>query len=111
LNDVRPDQQKIELWQGRVRPEAFTPEALPWHRHLINNAANPLHLEQCLLPEGGVLRYKVAWIGGANVLYDRSKLVSVGGFSWWHRLSREHAGEEGRDRRRGGEAPPADRRR
>src|SRR6266699_1149474 len=41
-----------------------------------------------------VVRYKVAWIGGANVLYDRAKLLSVGGFSWWHRLPPEHAGEE-----------------
>jgi len=40
------------------------------------------------------VRYKVAWIGGANVLYDRAKLLDVGGFSWWPRLPREHAGEE-----------------
>jgi hypothetical protein len=41
-----------------------------------------------------VVRYKVAWVGGANVLYDRAKLLDVGGFSWWHRLPPEHAGEE-----------------
>jgi hypothetical protein len=33
-------------------------------------------------------------VGGANVLYDREKLLNVGGFSWWERLPREHAGEE-----------------
>jgi NAD(P)-dependent dehydrogenase (short-subunit alcohol dehydrogenase family) len=60
----------------------------------VNNAANPLHLEQLLADAGQVVRYKVAWIGGANVLYDRAKLQSIGGFSWWHRLPPEHAGEE-----------------
>ena len=94
LSDVRPDQQRIELWEGPVQPEPFTPENLPWDRHLVNNAANPLHLEQHLWREGPPLRYKVAWIGGANVLYDRQKLLNVGGFSFWRRLPVEHAGEE-----------------
>jgi hypothetical protein len=61
---------------------------------MINNAANPLHLEQRLVRDDGVVRYKVAWVGGANVLYDRAKLLDVGGFSWWNRLPPEHAGEE-----------------
>lgn len=94
LPDVRPHQQNIELWHGPVRPEPFTPEHLPWERHMVNNAANPLHLEQKLCQNGEVVRYKVAWVGGANVLYDRAKLVSVGGFSFWPRLPVEHAGEE-----------------
>jgi len=85
LHDVRPHQQGIELWDGPVRPEPFAPDnlALVWDRHLVNNAANPLHLEQRLVtdpfaPQEAV-RYKVAWVGGANVLYDRAKLLSVGG--------------------------------
>lgn len=95
LGDVRPEQQQhIDLWQGHVTPEPFTPETIPWERHEVNNAANPLHLEMQLAPDGRVLRYKVAWIGGANVLFDREKLLSVGGFSWWRRLPRQHAGEE-----------------
>lgn len=94
LQDVRPHQQHIELWEGPVRPEPFAPDALPWDRHVINNAANPLHLEQMLAPDGQVVRYKVAWVGGANVLYDREKLASVGAFSFWDRLPPEHAGEE-----------------
>ncbi|MFN8499516.1 MAG: glycosyltransferase family A protein [Anaerolineae bacterium] len=94
LHDVRPHQQTIELWDGPVRPEPFTPEDLPWQRHVVNNAANPLHLEQQLAPDGGSLRYKIAWVGGANVLFDREKLLSVGGFSWWRRLPPQHAGEE-----------------
>ncbi len=94
LPDVRPHQQHIEVWQGPVRPEAFATDTIPWERHLVNNAANPLHLELSLVNDGRPVRYKVAWVGGANVLYDREKLLSVGGFSWWHRLPPEHAGEE-----------------
>ena len=94
LDDVRPQQMHIEPWEGPVQPEPFTPQTLPWDRHLINNAANPLHLEQRLAQDGRTLRYKVCWVGGANVLYDRQKLLNVGGFSWWRRLPPEHAGEE-----------------
>jgi len=94
LHDVRPEQQHIEVWEGPVEPEPFTIETLPWERHLINNAANPLHLEQKMVNGNEVVRYKVAWVGGANVLFDREKLGNVGAFSWWRRLPPEHAGEE-----------------
>jgi glycosyltransferase involved in cell wall biosynthesis len=94
LDDVRPHQQAIELWEGPVCPEPFTPDTLPLERHLVNNAANPLHLEQRLGAREHPVRYKVAWVGGANCLYDREKLLSVGGFSWWERLPASHAGEE-----------------
>jgi glycosyltransferase involved in cell wall biosynthesis len=96
LDDERPHQQNIELWHGPVVPEPVGPDTLPliWDRHMVNNAANALHLERRLVRGGQVVRYKVAWIGGANVLFDREKLLSVGGFSWWDRLPPEHAGEE-----------------
>lgn len=94
LRDVRPQEQDIELWDGPVTPEPFAPGQLPWNRHRVNNAANPLHLEQKLAPTGETVRYKVCWVGGANVLFDRQKLRHVGGFSWWDRLPPEHAGEE-----------------
>lgn len=94
LSDVRPHQQHIELWTGPVRPEPFLPDALPWERHKVNNAANPLHLEQKLVHNNDIVRYKVVWVGGANSLYDRAKLLDVGGFSWWNRLPPAHAGEE-----------------
>ena len=60
----------------------------------MNNAANPLHLERSLVSDRQPILYKVSWVGGANVLYDREKLLRVGGFSWWERLPAEHAGEE-----------------
>ncbi|MDQ2713385.1 MAG: glycosyltransferase family 2 protein [Chloroflexota bacterium] len=94
LNDVRPQQHIIEVWQGPVHPEPFETDTLPWDRHKVNNAANPLHLEQRLVKDEQIVRYKVAWVGGANVLYDRARLLDVGGFSWWQRLPPEHAGEE-----------------
>ena len=94
LEDIRTHQQHIELWTGPVQPESFEPNSIPWDRHMVNNAANPLHLEQQLVKGGRVVRYKVAWVGGANILYDRAKLLDVGGFSWWHRLPPVHAGEE-----------------
>ena len=94
LSDVRPEQQRIELWSGHVEPEPFAPDTVPWDRHLVNNAANPLHLERRLCRDSRPVRYKVAWVGGANALYDRQKLLNVGGFSFWRRLPAEHAGEE-----------------
>ena len=94
LDDVRPHQQQIETWTGPVVPEPFERDTIPWERHRVNNAANPLHLEQRLAAKGQVVRYKIAWVGGANILYDRGKLLDVGGFSWWQRLPPEHAGEE-----------------
>ncbi len=93
LKDVRPDEQQIELWDGPVCAEPFAPESILQERHRVNNAANPLHLEQRLVRHGETVRYKIAWIGGASVLYDRAELVSEGGFSWWNRLPPEHAGE------------------
>jgi GT2 family glycosyltransferase len=94
LDDERPHEQGIELWDGPVRPERFDSASIPWHRISVNNAANPLHLEQRLAPDGQVIRYKVAWVGGANVLFDREKLLEVGGFTWWDQLPPSHAGEE-----------------
>jgi hypothetical protein len=80
---------------GRNRSaQSRSPQTLSRGNGIVNNAANPLHLEQQYCRAGQIVRYKVAWVGGVNVLYDRAKLLSVGGFSWWERLPPEHAGEE-----------------
>ena len=94
LGDRRPWQEEIEIWEGRVQPESFTWDDIPWDRHKVNNAANPLHLSERLVRGHESVLYKVAWVGGANVMFDRQKLLDVGGFSWWDQLPPEHAGEE-----------------
>lgn len=91
-DDVRPSQQRIEYWDGPVRPEAVRPGSNEWERWQLHRAANQFHVSLGLQP-GEVRRYKVAWTG-ACVLYDREKLLAVGGFSFWPRLPRYHSGEE-----------------
>jgi hypothetical protein len=94
LHDVRPHQQHIEVWDGPVTPEPFTRQTIPLERVPLHSAANALHVERALVSDGEVVRYRVAWVGGANVLFDRAKLLSVGGFSFWRELPADHAGEE-----------------
>ena len=93
-DDVRPQEQHLEAWDGRVRPEVVVPGSPQWQRYRLHNAANPLHVQQSLrLTDGDRLAYKVAWIGGC-VLYDRRKLLAAGGFDFGVQLPVEHAGED-----------------
>ena len=90
--DIRPAQQKIEYWNGPVEPEIVEPGSKAWERWQLHRAANLYHVSQALPP--GITRlYKVAWVASC-VLYDRHKLLEVGGFSFWSRLPRYHSGEE-----------------
>ncbi len=91
-DDVRPDQQAIEYWEGPVQPEIVEPDTPEWDRWQLHRAANLYHVSRSL-PPGEIRRYKVAWIA-ACILYDRQKLLSIGGFSFWQRLPRYHSGEE-----------------
>ena len=91
-DDVRPDQQRIERWDGAVQPETVEPESRQWERLHLHRAANVYHAAQRLAPGERIL-YKVAWVASC-VLYDRRKLLDVGGFSFWTRLPRFHSGEE-----------------
>ncbi len=91
-DDVRPQQQKIEYWDGPVEPEAIEPGSAEWERNQLHRAANLYHVSQ-KLPPGESRRYKVAWVASC-ILYDREKLLEVGGFSFWNRLPRYHSGEE-----------------
>jgi GT2 family glycosyltransferase len=94
LDDVRPDQQIFEPWEGPVRPEVVEKDGPGWERWHLHRAANLYHVAQRLaLPPGEFLRYKVAWIS-ACVLYSREKLLEVGGFSFWTRLPRYHKAED-----------------
>ena len=92
-DDVRPQQQQVEFWNGPVTAETVEPDSPTWERRRhLHRAANLYHatlrhaLSQTRL-------YKVAWVASC-ILYDRSKLLDVGGFSFWPRLPRYHSGEE-----------------
>jgi GT2 family glycosyltransferase len=93
-SDVRPEEQGVEFWRGRVEPETVLPGSAAWQRHRLHNAANLLHLQRRLgLTSRDSWLYKVAWVGGC-VLYDRRKLVECGGFRFWPHLAADHAGED-----------------
>jgi hypothetical protein len=91
-DDVRPHQQNVEFWDGPVRPEVVNPGSPEWERAKLHSAANLYHVSQRLAP-GEFRLYKVAWVA-ACILYDRAKLLEVGGFSFWPRLPLYHSGEE-----------------
>lgn len=91
-DDVRPHQQAVEFWEDGVCSEAVEPGSPEWERWHLHRAANLLHATQRLSPRATRL-YKVAWVASC-VLYDREKLLDVGGFQFWSRLPRFHSGEE-----------------
>lgn len=91
-HDVRPQQHIVDYWTGPVRPEVVEPDSPAWERWQLHRAANLFHASQAL-PPGCFRLYKVAWIASC-ILYDRARLLQVGGFSFWPRLPRYHSGEE-----------------
>jgi GT2 family glycosyltransferase len=94
LNDYRPHEQHIELWDGPVRPEVVRPGTPAWDRHKLHNAANLYHVQEKLSASPANPRaYRVAWVGAA-VLYNAEKLRSAGGFKFWESLPPEHSGED-----------------
>ena len=90
--DERPEQQIVQRWEGSVRPEVVEPESPGWERWQLHRAANIYHAAR-RLPPGARIRYRVAWLASC-ILYDRAKLLDVGGFAFWRRLPRYHSGEE-----------------
>lgn len=91
VDDVRPRQQAIAFWEGRVTPERVRPGTPQWERHHLHSAANLLHVQRRL--GGGDRLYRVAWVGGC-VLFDARKLRAAGGFDFRERLPPEHCGED-----------------
>ena len=91
-DDQRPQQQQIEYWQGQVQPEIVELDSAAWERWQLHRAANLYHVA-LNLPPGESRLYKVAWISSC-ILYERAKVLAVGGFSFWQRLPRYHSGEE-----------------
>jgi len=95
IDEVRPEEhQPLELWDGQVQPETVEPQTPEWERWRLHNAANPYHLQQKhgFTPDRPGL-YHVAWIGGCT-LFDRTKLLDVGGFAFWEDLPPESCGED-----------------
>jgi hypothetical protein len=95
VDDHRPEQERLYAeWSGRPAPERVRPGSREWARHTVHSAANLLHVTRRLALRPGEWRaYKLAWIG-ACVLYERAKLVSVGGYDFWPDVPPEHAGED-----------------
>ena len=92
--DVRPAEQRVEWWDGPVRPERVRKGSAAWERWRLHNAANLLHVEQALdLAPGQWRAYKVAWIGGC-VLFDAAALRAVGGWDFWPALPLASRGED-----------------
>lgn len=94
LDDVRPEEQHIEFFDGPITPETVTPGTDKWQRHVLHNAANILHVQEQLdVSSENPLPYKVAWVGGC-VLFDTEKLRQAGGFTFWQDLPYKHCGED-----------------
>lgn len=94
LDDIRPHQQHIEFWDGKVEPEQVKPGSREWDRHHLHSAANLFHVQAKLgLAHGATRLYRIAWIGGC-VLFDTAKLRRAGGFDFWEQLPEAHCGED-----------------
>lgn len=95
LEDRRPHQQAwFEAWEGKPTPEVIRRGDVGFERHLLHNAANLAHVAAGLgLAPGRWRLYRVTWVGGC-VLFDRARLVEVGGFDFWRDLPTAHAGED-----------------
>lgn len=92
LGQWRPAQERIDFWEGPVRPEMVRPGMPAWARHHLHSAANLYHV-QSRLRDGRTRLYRVAWIGGC-VLFDTAKLRAAGGFDFWRQLPDAHCGED-----------------
>lgn len=91
---VRPQEECMDVWQGKLEPETVAPDSPAWERHRLHSAANLFHVQTRMrLAEkaGGV--YRVAWVGGC-VLFDTAKLRAAGGFDFWPQLPPDHCGED-----------------
>ncbi|HEY2669848.1 MAG TPA: glycosyltransferase [Rugosimonospora sp.] len=95
MDDHRPDQERTyREWSAPPHPERIDPRGPEWSRASVHTAANLLHVEQRLALRPDEWRaYRIAWVG-ACALYDRAKLVDVGGYDFWPRVPVEHSGED-----------------
>ncbi|MBD1909203.1 MULTISPECIES: glycosyltransferase family A protein [unclassified Leptolyngbya] len=95
LDDIRPHEHTaLQFWETAVQPEIVRSHTPEWERWRLHNAANPYHIQQKLgiTPDNPRL-YRINWIGGC-VLFDRAKLLDVGGFSFWQDVPATACGED-----------------
>lgn len=93
LGQVRPGQEHIEYWEGRVQAETVRPGMPAWARHHLHSAANLFHVQSRREHGAGTRLYRVAWVGGC-VLFDSARLRACGGFDFWPQLPPGHCGED-----------------
>ena len=95
INDVRPEEHtSLEFWDTPVQPEQVQAHTPAWERWRLHNAANPYHIQQRvgLTPDAPRL-YHINWIAGC-ILFDRAKLLTVGGFEFWEEVPPSTCGED-----------------
>jgi len=91
IDDVRPDEQKIEFWDRPVEPEMVKSGTPQWERWRLHNGANIYHIQQRFgLNSDRQRKYRIAW--PACVMYDAAKLRAIGGFRFWQQLPQNTAG-------------------
>lgn len=94
INDIRPHEQNIEFWETPVIPEVVKSGTPAWERWRLHNAANPYHIQQRFgITSDRPRKYRVAWVSGCAI-YDRQKLLDVGGYSFWQELPSHACGED-----------------
>lgn len=94
IHDIRPHEQKIEFWETSVTPERVISGTPAWERWRLHNAANPYHIQKNYqITPDKVRKYRVAWVGGC-VMYNRLKLLDVGGYKFWEDIPETACGED-----------------
>ncbi|MGF1499527.1 MAG: glycosyltransferase family 2 protein [Elainellaceae cyanobacterium] len=95
VEDIRTEEQApLQFWKTPVQPEVVRSHTPEWERWQLHNAANPYHIQQRLglAPDAPQL-YHINWISGC-VLFDRAKLLEMGGFSFWKEVPANACGED-----------------
>lgn len=90
-DEIRPHPHIVEFWEGPVRPEEVNPGSR--NGSVGSCTGRPI----CIMSASVFLPENLAATkspGAPRALYDRGKLLEVGGFSFWPRLPRYHSGEE-----------------
>ncbi|PSB46964.1 glycosyltransferase family A protein [Chroococcidiopsis sp. CCNUC1] len=94
INDIRPHEQNIEFWDTPVTPEVVKSGTPAWERWRLHNAANLHHIQQRFnITSDRPRKYRIAWASGCAI-YDRQKLLDIGGYNFWQELPPHACGED-----------------